>query len=117
MAVKLKPEPIKWTMGDRWLPESAERDGLRFTVKHDHYGSRATYVVVERASDGHHFESVDVTNQAEAERVVRTWDLESWRGRAEAHALEDVDRALELHRRAMTKLNEIRALRVETPDA
>ena len=112
MAAKLRPDPIKWTLGDRFLPESTERDGLRFTIKHDHWAGQPTNIAVERASDGYLFGSVQVSNQAEAETVVRTWDLEEWRARVERDALNRAARALEEHRKAMTRLNEIRAIRV-----
>ena len=111
--LNLKPEPIMWTMGDRWLPESTERDGLRFTIKHDYYGGRATSVYVGRASDDLHLETVVVTNHEGAEKVVRTWSLEVWRAAEEAKALARADRALSDHRAAMTRLNLVRSIRVE----
>ena len=110
--IKLRPEPIMWTMGDLYMPESTERDGLRFTVRHDYHGSTATEVRVERAHDGLSLDSVAVTNFMEAENVVRTWDLEAWRAREEKHALERANRALADHRDAMTRLNHVRAVRV-----
>lgn len=112
MAVKLKPDPIHWTLSDRWQPESTVRDGLRFIIRHNRYGDRLTLVVIERASDGLHFESIGVGNTQEAENVVRTWDLEKWRSKAEKSALEAADQALSAHRHAMTRLNEVRAIRV-----
>ena len=84
-----------------------------FSVNHDYYSTQATSVVVTRANDGFHFESVNVTNHQEAENVVRTWSLEVWRAAEEAKVLARADRALSDHREAMTRLNLVRSIRVE----
>ena len=114
--IKLKPPPVMWTMDGNWRPESTERDGLRFMLSNDNY-HRTRNIHVYRASDGTHIETRLVDDHEEVDSIVRRWDLEKWRAKAEERALVDVDRALDAHRKAMTRLNFVRGLRVDAEES
>lgn len=103
-----------WTMDAAFRPHRTERDGLAFVIRYDGYG-RPYELKILRAADDALIESVYCENHDSARhvlKIVKTWDLEAWRASEEAKALERVEAALTKHRDAMTRLNEVRAVRV-----
>ena len=110
--LQLRPGPLRWEVDGYGRARKTRCSGLQFEVYRDRYGNSFS-VVVTRAADGLHIERAHVTHECNLTEWVEAYDLEKWREREEAKAIEEADRALSAHREAMTRLNFVRGVRVE----